>query len=49
MKKNNRKPLELSTHLVRPLVQALDTKDLKAIAGGSGATVCYRISVGFCD
>lgn len=49
MKKNNRKPLDLSTAVVRPLVRALDAKDLAPIAGGSGAIYCYRISVGLCD
>ena len=51
MKKNNRnrKPLDLSATVVRPLVRALDAKDLAPIAGATGGTVCYRISVGFCD
>ena len=49
MKKNDRKPLDLSTTVVRPLVRALDAKDLAPIAGASNGSICYRISVGFCD
>ena len=47
MKKPALKPrkLALAVETIRPL----QPRDLAEVAGGSGATVCYRISVGFCD